>query len=256
MTTKSKPRPHLAQVVEIADLSPHLRRIELFAESFSDFPAGQEGSYVKVILPFDGEEKPSLDIKSIPRPTMRSYTIRYFDKSKRILTLDFVVNRHDGPATNWARSAKIGDYVGIAGPGPLKLTDYSADSYLLIGDITSMNALNGYAARFKSQAEVTYIITVPSRADKIEMDIPSNRLHWLVEDENSETITELIEKLAIPLTAETRVFMGLEARAIRPLRTLFQETFSIDRKQIYAVGYWKKGVDADRFGAEKKANPL
>lgn len=45
----------------------------------------------------------------------RSYTIRGFDPKRGQLSLDIVINRHGGPATDWTPSAKMGDTVVING---------------------------------------------------------------------------------------------------------------------------------------------
>ena len=235
---------HVSQIIE---LSSHLRRIIVTGDSLNDFPIGLEGGYVKVVLPQQGDA---------PKK-MRSYTIRSFNPNTKELALDFVVNRHDGPATHWARDAKVGDSVGIAGPGPMKMTNYEHHSYLLIGDLTSMNALNGYIPRFKNATDVRSIIVVPTRSDVIEMDY--NNKHqtiWLVEDESNQTLAQKVAEVATNMAKDSHLFLGLEAGEIRTLRPLIQEQLGFDRVNISTVGYWKKGVDADRFGAQKKANPL
>jgi NADPH-dependent ferric siderophore reductase len=84
--------------------------------------------------------------------------------------MDFVVNRHNGPATRWARKAKVGDSMSIADPGPIKMTNYQHHSYLLVGDMTSVNAINGYIPMFKKESDIRAIIAVPDRADIISMD--------------------------------------------------------------------------------------
>lgn len=242
-----KPNFRETTISKIIELSDHLRRIVVTGESLVGFPVNQEGSYVKVILPADGEGE---RIK-------RSYTIRYFNPETKELALDFVINRHNGPATNWARDAKVGDRVTIAGPGPLKMTNYDHHSYLLVGDITSVNAINGYVPRFKKKTEVRAIIVVPTRADIIAMDYDdSQNTDWFVEDEVSLTLEERVREVASDMAKDTHVFLGLEARTIRSLRPVLQEDLGFERLNVFAVGYWKKGVDADRFGAQKKANPL
>lgn len=111
----------------------------------ADFPSSQDGALVKVLLPHPGEVLPNLDIKSENPAIKRSYTIREFDAINQKLVIDFVINCHQGPAIDWATQAQVGDYLGFAGPKVCKLTDFNADSYLLIGDMTSVNAVNGYA---------------------------------------------------------------------------------------------------------------
>ncbi|PWI32644.1 siderophore-interacting protein [Vibrio albus] len=252
-----KRKARLTQVVEVIELSPHLRRIAVSGESLAGFPVGQEGAYVKVIPPKEGEEMPCLDLEGPEKPVMRSYTIRSFDSEHKRLVMDFVVNRHSGPATNWAQTAKEGDYVGIAGPGPVKLTHFDAQNYLLIGDITSVNAINGYVPRINQDANVQVIIIVPTRDDAIALDIEDmHSVHWLVEDEMDISVVDMVREIGKDLPEDTEVFMGLEAKNIRSLRPVLQEEFGIARTCIHAVGYWKCGLNADKFSIEKKANPL
>jgi len=242
-----KPTMRLTHVSKIIDLSPHLRRIVFSGDSLNDFPVGLEGSYVKVVFQYKGEK----ELK------MRSYTIRFFNPVTKELALDFVVNRHNGPATHWAREAKVGDSIGIAGPGPIKMTNYKHHSYLLVGDITSVNAINGYMPRFKKGADVRAIVAVPHRADIIKMDYDDSlNTEWFIENEATITLQEKVIETAKDMPKDTHVFLGLEARSIRSLRPVLQEEIGFDRLNFSTVGYWKKGIDADRFGAQKKVNPV
>jgi NADPH-dependent ferric siderophore reductase len=242
-----KPTMRLTHVSKIIDLSPHLRRIVFSGDSLNDFPVGLEGSYVKVFF----QQKDEKQFK------MRSYTIRFFNPETKELALDFVINRHNGPATRWAREAKVGDSMSIAGPGPIKMTNYQHHSYLLVGDMTSVNAINGYIPRFKKRSDVRAIIAVPDRADIIAMDYDDSlNTEWFIENEATITLQEKVIEAAASMSKDTHVFLGLEARSIRSLRPILQEEIGFDRLNVSAVGYWKKGVDADRFGAQKKVNPM
>ena len=243
----NKPKMRVTYVSQIIDLSPHLRRIIVTGDSLEDFPTDQEGAHVKVVLPT------SNDAERI----MRSYTIRFFNWQTKELALDFVVNRHNGPATYWARNAQVGDSVSIAGPGQMKLTDFNHHSYLLVGDITSVNAINGYVPRFNDYADIKVIIVVPTRTDIIAMDYDDScNTCWFIEDEATISFTDQVKLSAQGLATDTQVFMGLEASHIRSLRPVLQEDLGFSRVNVFAVGYWKQGVDADRFGAQKKAQPL
>lgn len=254
--TPRRPRARLAEVVNVESLSPHLQRITVAGEALHTLPAGEEGGYVKVILPDPGCDELELDLGRTPRPTMRSYTIQAFDPETTELVLDFVVNRHQGPATNWAKTAKLGDKVGIAGPGPKKLDIWDAPRYVLLGDLTSLNAVAAYSQRISPFASIDAVIMVPHEEDQVALEVSANtRLHWVMENQEN-VLVETVRGFRESLTTDTVVFMGLEARQIRPLRNLFQDEIGVPRQQMFAVGYWKRGVDADRFGMEKQANPL
>ena len=65
-----------------------------------------------------------------------------------------------------------------------------------------------------------------------------------------------MQTIAEGMASDSHMFMGLEASQIRALRPMLQQDLGFDRLNTFAVGYWKQGVDADRFGAQKKAAPL
>ena len=248
-----KPNVRVTQVSDIIELSPHLRRIVLSGDNLKGFPTGQEGAHVKVVLPSEqpSEQQTNSADKS---QKMRSYTIRSFKEDTLELTLDFVINRHDGPATNWAKNAKLGDKIAIAGPGPLKLTDYNQSSYLLVGDITSVNAINGFVPKFNQSADIQAVISVPTRSDIIMMDYDdSANTYWFIEDEMSISLEEQVLTVAKNMAKDTRVFLALEASKIRSLRPMLEEQLGFSRLDCTAVGYWKQGVDADKFSAQKKS---
>ncbi|MPW29058.1 siderophore-interacting protein [Agarivorans sp. B2Z047] len=221
-----KPKMYPVQVSQLIPLSPHLLRIVVKGSSLKSFPESKEGAHVKVILPNSDGSKPK----------MRSYTIRWF---------------------NSASQAKLGEHLSIAGPGQLKLTQFNHHSYLLLGDITSVNAINGYVPRLNPQADLRVIISVPTRADIIELDYhAAENTHWYVEDEATISFAEQVQTIAAGMASDSHIFMGLEASQIRSLRPMLQQDLGFDRLNTFAVGYWKQGVDADRFGAQKKAAPL
>ena len=255
MTSKIR----LAEVVSTYQLSPHLRRVVFSGDDLLGFPLDRAGAHLKVLLPHPGEHMPVLAINGTGdgsnKPIKRSYTVQNYDEKLNQLTLDFVVNRHSGPATNWAAQAQAGDLVGIAGPAPRKLDNMAASSYLLLGDLTSINAVKGFAKAINAEAKIYAIMLVPTADDIIVETGESLAIDWLVTDD-SDVLTARVRALAAHLHADTHVFMGLEARHIRSLRGLLHEEFGLPRQHIYAVGYWKAGLDADRFGADKQQNPL
>ncbi|MBJ2136036.1 siderophore-interacting protein [Paraglaciecola agarilytica] len=253
-----KPQVRLVKIIRIESLSPHLRRIVFSSEQLAGFPEGKEGAHVKVLVPHEGEKYPELAFDA-PRPAFkRSYTIRSFNAQTLELAIDFVVNRHDGPATNWAVNAKVGDFAGIAGPGAAKLTDFSQENYLLIGDLTSVNAVNGFAKYIPKHSTLKSVITVPTRSDIISMDAGEHlEVDWHIEDEATHSFEDMVEAAAKTLPNDkTHVFFGLEARSVRTIKGMLLHDLQYDRLNLFATGYWKKGIDADKFNRQKQAAPL
>lgn len=110
------------------------------------------GNYVKVLIPQNGR----VDF-NINTTCMRSYTIRHVDEHTGALTLGFVINRHQGSATNWAKEAKVGGELGIAGPGPKKLDNYAHPHYILLSDLTSVNAIKGYVQQLPKAQKLMWL---------------------------------------------------------------------------------------------------
>ncbi|MCW8328477.1 siderophore-interacting protein [Photobacterium sp. SDRW27] len=231
---------HLVHVHKVQDLTPHLRRLTLHGDSLADFPTGMEGAHVKVVVPKPEQHKSMLSLSN--KLAMRSYTIKSFDPDSNQLTLDFVVNRHRGPATDWAKQAKVGSFVGVAGPGKPKLSDFSWQHYLMVGDITSLNAVNAFANKVPKESTLTAVIAVPTRADIVKLDIP--HVDWFIEDEQQGELAQYVNQVSHNLPKDTQVFIGVEATQVKQIQQHLQNELSFERENIYASNYWAKGLSA------------
>lgn len=243
-----------AHVISTTQIAPHLMRIVVGSEEFEDFPRDQQGAYVKVLFPHEGQTDVELDLKADKPAVRRSYTIREIDSQSGAISLDFVVNQHSGIATYWAKRAKVGDNIAIAGPGPKKLSDFSQSDYLLLGDLTSVNAINGYLQKLPARATVNAIIHVPDKQDIIGLDVThsNHRVNWLVSEQpNTDLINTVITQLSQSHT-KPLVFMALESSLVRQINTLVGERFAIERENIVCSAYWKQGITADGLKVEKQ----
>ncbi|WP_404343250.1 siderophore-interacting protein [Pseudoalteromonas mariniglutinosa] len=240
-----------ATVLSATQITPHLKRITVGSAEFADFPVDQKGAYVKVLLPHPGQSAVEIDLNAAQPATMRSYTIRSIDPVSRAITLDFVINHHQGIATHWAKHAKPGDQLAIAGPGPRKLTDFRQSHYLLLGDLTSVNAINAYLSYLPAAAHVDVLIHVSDQDDIIALEKAEShtkqRINWLVTSTPDTDVVDRVTELLAQYSKAPLVFMALEAGLVRSLKHVMTNEFAIPRQQIISSGYWKKGVDADGF---------
>jgi len=245
-----------ATVLSTTRISPHLQRIVVGSDEFADFPQDAKGAYVKVLLPHSGESKVELDLQAKRPALMRSYTIRNIHPVNGAITLDFVVNQHIGVASNWAQNAVVGDEVGIAGPGPKKLTDLTQTHYLMLADLTSVNAINGYLQVLPKEAIVDVIIHVADKADIIELEqIKANTQHsikWLVTKKPETELLDQVIRFCAGYNTQPMVFMALEASLVKSVRRLITNRFAVDHEHIVASAYWKRGIDADGLKVEKQ----
>ncbi|MBH0074995.1 siderophore-interacting protein [Pseudoalteromonas sp. SWYJ118] len=234
-----------ANVLSTQQITPHLQRIIVGSDDFKDLTSQYIGNYVKVLFPKNGEVDFNLKTACI-----RSYTIRHVDAQTGALTLDFVINMHQGPATDWAKIAKVGDELGIAGPGPKKLDNYEHSHYVLLGDLTSVNGIKGYAQQLPLTSKIDAFVHVPTEQDIIDLET-SRDINWLVTDNADEVLLSALQNFHI--TAEPPiVFMALEAGLVRRAKTLLTEQFNIPRSNIVSSGYWKKGVDSEGYKKQRQ----
>ncbi|MBH0040221.1 siderophore-interacting protein [Pseudoalteromonas sp. SWN166] len=234
-----------ATVLSTEQITPHLQRIVVGSDDFKDLTPEYIGNYVKVLFPKNGE----VDF-NLKTACMRSYTIRYVDAKTGALTLDFVINMHQGPATNWAKIAKVGDALGIAGPGPKKLDNYTHPHYILLGDLTSVNAIKGYVQQLPEAAIIDAFVHAPTEQDII--DLETNRdINWVITDSADTAMLSALKNLHITEQPPI-VFMALEAGLVRAVKTLLTEQLNIPRGNIVSSGYWKKGVDSEGYKKQRQ----
>ncbi|WP_076417587.1 siderophore-interacting protein [Colwellia sp. UCD-KL20] len=237
------PTMRMTQVLSVCDLTPHMKRIVVTGDDLSDFPENKEGGYVKAIFPNPevNDKKPKLGMYLGFRKWMRSYTIRFFDKQNLALTLDFAVNDHQGLASNWALQAKVGDYLGIAGPGEPKHTDLLADNHLFFGDITALPAIATTLEKLADNATGHAYIQVPSEEDIQPLKAPKGiKVHWLV------TPNKLTNEFLTGLASRgnnlkgTAIFIAAEASVVKQLKEYLNESCNYDKSRLYASAYWNK----------------
>jgi len=230
----------MTQVLEVIDLSPHMRRIVLKGNDLIDFPQGMESAHVKVILPQPGQEKPKLGKYPGFEKWMRSYTIRCFDPIEKTLKIDFAVNDHSGLATNWATNASVGDYLGIAGPGDIKYTQYDADWHLIIGDLTALPAIVTTIEKLPADACGYVLAQIPTEQDMQIVKTPKNlEIKWVVNaDLTKNMLLETVQKLKW-LKGEPAVFIASETQKMKSIRKYVALQPGFERELMYASAYWK-----------------
>ena len=248
MKSKGKGQFRSVSVHSTAKISKHLMRISFTGEDLNDFPIDSDGGYVKVILESDKSQ-----LSSDHRPKMRSYTVADFDKDKKILTIDFMVGRHSGHTSSWAKSAVIEDEIVIGGPGPRKLNEFKSDKYIFFGDLTSINAVRAGVKRLPAHAQSETYLFIPGIEDKFDIDIEEKtNVNWIVSDQ-SDYLT-LAAKQSNILSSDTIIFAAGEAQRIKSLRTYLIEDIGLKPELLFMSGYWREGLTDEQYREEKMKN--
>lgn len=128
-----------AQLIARERISPNFIRLTLGGSGLENFKSMGFDDHVKLILPHAGQQKPNLPVlidgkphMDEPRPVMRDYTPINYDATRHTLQLDFALHEGDGPAVQWAKTAAIGQWAGLAGPRGSGAIDPTLDWYVMI----------------------------------------------------------------------------------------------------------------------------
>ncbi|RBP53585.1 siderophore-interacting protein [Arenicella xantha] len=230
----------MTQVAHIEDMGPHMRRIVLRGDDLEDFPADKESAHFKAIFPQPGQTKPKLGIYAGFKKWMRSYTVRAFNKQTKELMVDFAVNDHEGLGANWAKDAKQGDYLGVAGPGDTKYTNFHADWHLIMADLTALPAAAAILEKLPASAVGTAFLKVPTAKDKLPIDAPHGiEVRWLINDDmNKNVLLEGLEDLAWK-DGNPAIFVAGEAGQTKAIKKQIKSKPGYISTQTYFSGYWK-----------------
>jgi NADPH-dependent ferric siderophore reductase len=175
-------------------------RVTLGGEGVATFAAGQQGGYVKLMLP----PQPGSE-KSI----VRTYTIR--NQRADAIDIDFALHGAGGgsagPATEWASSVTAGEAIMVGGPGPAKPLPTGADWYIIAGDMTALPAISVSLENLPRDARGIAVIEIQHENDRQTIDAPAGiEIHWLtnpVPGSQPELLADTLRNLGWP---EGRVY--------------------------------------------------
>lgn len=233
--------PRQYTVMAIRDVTPGMRRITLGGPAYSGFPAGAEGSYIK--LHFD---------TGAPEPAVRTYTIRHQRHEQSELDVDFVLHGDHGLASAWAMDARIGDRIKMGGPGPGKLIDTDASWYFLAGDMTALPAISVNLERLPANARGYAVIEVLSQADQQQLEIPEGvEVHWVNRDAGEISLLSAVKSLPW-YDGDVSVWAACEFETMRALRRYFKGERQVAKQRCYVSSYWKNGLREDEHKRVKR----
>lgn len=237
-------------------LTPNMRRIELTGDALAGFPQGQEGGYVKLLLP-KGPLGPEVTAETADPADFvrRSYTVRSFDAERRILALHFAGHTPRGPASVWAEEARAGDRVLLAGPGPVKMLNPEADWVFVVGDMAALPAIQCNLERL-SKSAVGYVVVAANSAEDhaLPEELPAGiEVHW-VEDAPAAEGCPLMQRVrSLPWRdGAVSVWSATEFGGMKLLRDYFKGERGVPKEAIYISSYWKRGATDEQHKAAKK----
>jgi len=247
----------ILRVQTIADLSPRFRRIVFEGENLERYDRKDQLHCRLIFQPRDvaAPRWPLLDYRghvvwqdNTAVPT-RVYTIRFIDTTRQTITIDFALHDHPGPATRWAKNARLGDVVGILGPaanGPRQ-----AHFYVLAGDETALPGIARILEDLPPTAIGHALIEVDTPADKLPLFSPSGiSIQWLYRNGKGAGTTTLLQdaicSIRWPACRES-VFLwgGCEHKAFSVIHRHLKTQVGLPRDRFVLYSHWHRSLSEE-----------
>ena len=234
-------------VAGVEELSPKSRRITfrtLHAASFNRV----DRIHLRLMLNFEevmasgirpeGNETQRGDH---PKPVWRTYTISSVNPTADTINVDFVLHGANGPGANWALQAKPDDRVGATGPFGKAL--HPAQSYLFVGDETSLPAIRRFAASLDETVDVKLVAEVAPQHDTTPIESKAKiETQWIYREKHGSWsgLPDALRRMEFPdPSAKRLVWVACEAEAAKHIRSvLFDRGVSRDEQLVAA--YWHR----------------
>ncbi len=260
---RNRPHARRAQVRRVERLTPGMIRVVLVGPGLDDFAVGDcTDHYVKLLFPADGGRYPEpFDPQRIreelPRqqwPIMRTYTVRHWNSHERELTLDFVHHGDKGVAGPWAAAVRPGDDLYFSGPGGGYAPDPVADWHLLAGDESALPAIAAALENLPEGARAHAFVEVsgPEEEQKLETAADAS-ITWLHRggERVGGPLARAVTALEFP-PGDVHAFVHGEAGFVKDLRRLLRTERGIARERLSVSGYWRLGLDEDKWQSAKR----
>jgi NADPH-dependent ferric siderophore reductase len=216
-------------------VTPGLLRLQFLCESHGTFQSPSADDHVKIFLPVDA------GTSSIAR----DFTPRAWDPLTGTLTIDFALHPR-GPAVDWARDARIGDSLQMAGPRGSTVAPTDFDWTLLIGDSTALPSIARRLDALPPNATVHVIAIVPDiREESYLADYETAGITWLLSSTDAAVnLHRVILALAgtrLP-SGDGFIWIAAEESIARGVYRYAQETLAHPKEWIKAAAYWSAGI--------------
>ena len=236
-------RSRHVQLLAREQISPGFIRLTVGGPELAGFASAGFDDHTKLILPQAGQEKPNLPqmIDGRPhidgaRPEMRDYTPINYDAASNTLQLDFAVHS-TGPAVEWARSAPIGQWLGLAGPRGSLVIAADLDWHVLLGDESAMPAIERRLAGLPATSRAIVRVQAHAADQRVWTSAAKLDLQWVT------SLADAAGALQLP-EGDGFVWAAGENRVMADLRKRILAKPGANPKRMRIASYWKQGEAA------------
>lgn len=250
---------HLAQfremtVVQIGNLTPHMRRIRLAGNDLGRF-GKFGGMHIRMLFPTKAVPDPvwpTLGSNGLPqwpaddrRPSARVYTIRSLDVAAGLMDVDFLVHEGESVGSAWALQAQPGQKVGIM--GPLGRPVRQADWYVLGADETGLPAVGRLLETLPARTKGVAFVEIADAGEKQSINNATEiELHWLerngVPAGEDDRLAREVLSVQWPQYGSAFGWFAAEAEAAKTVRDQWRGPMGRGRDQTIAAAYWRRGT--------------
>jgi NADPH-dependent ferric siderophore reductase len=212
-------------------ITPRMLRIIFHSDELQGFESLSPDDHIKIFIPVHGDE----------RQIKRDFTPRAWDLEAETFTLDFAL--HDnGPATEWARSAKIGDVLEIGGPRGSTIVADDFDWYLLIGDASALPSFSRRLETMRHDVPVHAFLLITNASEQQTFSTKANCcIRWLTTRTNSVEDASMLrialDDLVLP-QGDGFVWIAAEKNVSRELYEYLVDEREHPAEWIKAAAYW------------------
>lgn len=213
-------------VTRIVRLSPGFLSITFGGESLTSFVSLSFDDHVKFMV----ED----DTGTLQR---RDFTPRSFDLQRCELTLEFALHDH-GPASQWARRARVGDTAVIGGPRGSMIIPTDYDWHLLAGDASALPAMHRRLEELPVGSRVLVIAHVADAADqRVFQSQATLKVQWV---HSADALVQALRELPLP-PGEGFAWSAGEASAMAQVRDVLLTKQQMPLASTRISAYWKHG---------------
>jgi NADPH-dependent ferric siderophore reductase len=192
------------------------------------------------------------------QPARRRYTVRSWDPTAHLLTVDFVVHGHEGVAGPWAAAARPGSVLVFTGPSGSYRPDPASDWHLMVGDESALPAIAASLESLESLArEARAVVRLVCDGPEHEVDLPicNADVQWLHRSggpDDADLLVDAVRGLEF-LPGRPFGFVHGEADEIRAVRHHLLHDRGLHRSDLSCSPYWRRTMTDEDWRRIKRS---
>jgi NADPH-dependent ferric siderophore reductase len=227
-----------ATIVQKVTLTPAVYHVRIQSESIRK-ATYIPGYFLRVAVGLDNE---AISIKD----KIRSYSVWNLDIEKGTIDLA-IATESNGPGADWAIQCKVGDQLYFTWHKAKFLVDDTADSYLMIGDLSALAQLYEIRRNLSSGKTVKSIIYSPDIQNLFPDIDGSNPFIFNQLPQNPvEALIRQVKDLTSEMKGKKLVYIAGDSRVCVALTQYFRKELQWPSSQLKVKPFWnpeKKGLE-------------